>query len=167
MKNTRPKQITAHHLQRRAIVYRRSAVCSPASIDRQITQRDFALSWGWPIDAVTIIDDEGPSSGLNASRAGYQRLIRLIGEGQVGLVLAADISRLSRSPSEVRRFFDLCQSTGTLLAVDGTILPRDENEQLRDQLLQCVAAFEKQLRARRHRTRQRPAANKRSNGNQS
>lgn len=167
MNNTRPKQITTHHLERRAIVYRRSAVYSPASLDRQITQRDFALSWGWPIDAIEIIDDEGPSSGLDASRAGYQRLRRMIQEGQVGLVLAADLSCLSRSHSEVRSFFDLCLLAATLLAANGTIVVLDENEQLRDQLLQCVAAFERRRRTRRHRTRQRPAANKRSNGNQS
>lgn len=167
MKNTRPKQVTIHHLQRRAVVYRRSAVCPTSSSDRQIAQRDFAIGWGWPIDNIKIVDDDGAPSGLDASRAGYQQLIHMIKQGQVGLVLVSDLARLSRSSAELERFLDLCRSTDILLAVNGVILPRDENEQFADQLLQCITVFEKRLRARRRRTRQRPAANKRSNGNQS
>ena len=128
MKNTRPQQVTGHHLQRRAAVYIRRAVHSAASVDQQVAQRDFALRWGWPIDGIQIINDDLGTRGLDARRIGYQRLLRLIELRQVGLVLVTDLSRLSRSSHEVQRFLDLCQSTDTLLAVNGVILPRDEHD---------------------------------------
>jgi predicted site-specific integrase-resolvase len=160
MKNTRPKQVTIQHLMRRAIVYLRSAVFSPASLERQIAQQDFALSWGWPIDAVEIISGDAASSGLNASRIGYQCLLRMIEKGQVGLVLVADLARLSRSPLEMERFLALCQSKGTLLAVNGTIVAPAERERSLDQLRKRFAAYEKQLRACWRRARQRPSPKK-------
>lgn len=159
MKNTRPQQVTGHHLQRRAVVYIRCAVYSAASVDQQVTQKDFALKWGWPIDAIEVIGDDVASNGLDVSRIGYQRLRRRIEAGQVGLVLVSDPTRLSRSSAEWERFLVLCQSTNTLLAVNGAIHPRDVNEQLLDQFRQCMAAFEKHQRARWRRSRQRPAAN--------
>lgn len=146
MNTIRPKAITTHHLQRRAIVYRRSAVCSPASLDLQIAQRDIAIGWGWPIDAITIIDDDG-ARGLDVNRPGYQRLIQLIEAEQVGLVLVTDFSRLSRSPVEGERFFALCQSTDTLLAINGIIVTDDVRNQRVDRLLQCIAALHGEERA--------------------
>lgn len=133
MQHIQPKTITVHHLRRRAVVYLRSAVCSQASRDRQVAQRDFALRWGWPVDTIETISDDGASSGLDASRTGYTRLLRMIEDGQVGLVLVADLPRLSRSASEVQRFLGLCQATDTLLAVNGTIVACDQHEQFQDQ----------------------------------
>lgn len=127
MQNTRPNVITTHHLQRRAVVYIRYAGHSSTSVDQQVAQKDFALKWGWPIGAVEIINDDLGASGLDTGRIGYQQLIRTIKQGLVGLVLVADLSRLSRSAVERERFLALCQSTDTLLAANGTIVARNEN----------------------------------------
>lgn len=141
MQNTRPNAITVHHLQRRAVVYIRSSVYSSGSVDQQVTQRDFALRWGWPIDTVEIINDDLGASGLDAHRPGCQRLIQMIGAEQVGLVLVTDLTRLSRSSADFERFLDLCRSTDTLLAVNGTVVARDVRDQRPDQCLKSIAAL--------------------------
>lgn len=125
MRHIRPETITIHHLQRRAVLYIRCAVYSAASVDQQMTQKDFALKWGWSVDAIEVISDDLGASGLNANRTGYQRVIQMIELRQVGLVLVSDIARVSRSSAELARFLNLCQSTNTLVAVNGTIFNRD------------------------------------------
>lgn len=133
MQHIQPETITIRHLQRRAVVYIRCAVYSSStSVDQQVSQKDFALKWGWPIGAVEIINDDLGASGLNANRAGYQRLIQMIELRQVGLVLVSDLARVSRSAAELERFLVLCQSTDTLVAVNGTIVARDDNNQRLD-----------------------------------
>lgn len=157
IRHIQPETITIQHLRRRAIVYCRSAVFSQDAIQRQMAQQDVALRWGWPAEAIEIICDNA-AGGLNANRTGYRRLIQMIEAEQVGLVLVADPSRLSRSHVELRHFLDVCQSTDTLLAVNGAIWPSHEHERCQ-QLIERLAEFEARRWARMRRRRQRPVAN--------
>ena len=54
-----------------------------------------------PRDAVGIIDaDVGRSGTSTAGRSGFAELTNLVGLGQVGIVLALEVSRLARNNSD-------------------------------------------------------------------
>jgi DNA invertase Pin-like site-specific DNA recombinase len=60
-----------------------------------------AAELGWPPPAVRVIDaDLGVSGSGLAARAGFTELTEQIALGQVGIVLALEVSRLARSSAE-------------------------------------------------------------------
>jgi DNA invertase Pin-like site-specific DNA recombinase len=133
---THPK-ITAHHLRRDAYVYVRQATVRPSfehteSTRRQYALRERAVALGWPIDRVRVIDsDRGKPGVSSADRAGFQKLVDEVGEGRAGVVLAVDVSRLTRSFTDWHRLLEICSRTDTLIHVeDGIYSPRDFNERL-------------------------------------
>lgn len=124
----REEQIQRHHRKRLAVVYVRSATLrqtapGQAGLDYRRAQRVYAYRWGWPPEAVQVIDDDiGRPGTASESRSGFQRLCRLIARGRVGLVLVSDLSRLSRSVMDLCRFRELCRRKDTLVAVDGRVI---------------------------------------------
>jgi hypothetical protein len=121
MKTKRPKQITPHHRNRLAVEYRRrsSLLQDPAHQD---SQARLARAWGWPESAIHLIDEDTGRTGATVKgRRGFQRLRRLIRAGRVGVVLVTDLSRLSRSATDLLAFLRLCRKRGTLVAVDGSL----------------------------------------------
>lgn len=118
--NMFPNKITAEHLQRRAVVYVRQ------STDHQVRQNlesqrlqyglvDRARALGWP--GADVVDaDLGVSAGLGAVRAGFDQVLAAVARGEVGIVLAREVSRLSRNDKDFCRMVELCQVFGTLLA---------------------------------------------------
>ncbi|MFI5341970.1 MAG: recombinase family protein [Candidatus Methylomirabilales bacterium] len=131
MRDSRPAQITARHLQRLAVVYLRQSSPrqveeNPGSAAHQRNQKELALRWGWPEDSIEIIDqDLGLSGTSGESREGWQRLLQLVSQGQVGLILVSEISRLSRSRADFFTLAQLCRTFDVLLAVEGTIVEFD------------------------------------------
>ena len=59
-------------------------------------------------------------SGL-AARAGFTELTEQIALGQVGVVLALEVSRLARSSAEWYRLLDLCGIADTLIADEASV----------------------------------------------
>src|SRR5207302_1656857 len=56
-----------------------------------------------------------------AARAGFTELTEQIALGQVGVVLALEVSRLARSSAECYRLLDLCGITDTLIADEASV----------------------------------------------
>ena len=89
------------HRHRSAVVYvRQSTACqverNTESTDRQYAPRRAGGGVGWPRDAVRIIDaDLGRSGTSTTGRSGFAELTTLVGLGQVGIVLALEVSRLA------------------------------------------------------------------------
>jgi len=113
-------RITAHHLQRAAIVYVRQS--SPGQVRRhaestriQVGLRDKAVAFGWP-NPVTILDDLGISAAGFAHRAGFQHLVAEVSLGHVGIILCFEASRLSRNSKDWAQRFELCGHLNTLVA---------------------------------------------------
>jgi hypothetical protein len=77
-------------------------------------------TWGWPESAIHVIEDLGKSG--SSERPGWHRLLDLVRQEQVGIILATDASRLSRSSAELQTFLALCERTKTLLVVNGAEL---------------------------------------------
>ena len=130
-------KITATHLRRAAVVYVRQSSASQLERNRESTDRQYALaeravSLGWPREAVRVIDaDLGVSGAQGSPRSGFTELTSLVGLGQVGIVLALEVSRLARSNSDWYRLLDLAGLTDTLLAdTDGVYHPALFNDRL-------------------------------------
>jgi excisionase family DNA binding protein len=130
-------KIAATHLRRAAVVYVRQSSASQLERNRESTDRQYALveravALGWPRQAVRVIDaDLGISGAHGAARSGFTELISLVALGQIGIVLALEVSRLARSNSDWYRLLDLAGLTDTLLAdTDGLYHPGLFNDRL-------------------------------------
>jgi excisionase family DNA binding protein len=130
-------KISEAHRRRRAVVYVRQS--TPAQLERnhesrarQYALRDRAVELGWPAAAVTVVDEDlGRSGASTEGRLGFKELVAEVGLGQVGLVLALEVSRFARSSADWHQLLDLCALTGTLIAdSDGIYSPQDFNDRL-------------------------------------
>jgi DNA invertase Pin-like site-specific DNA recombinase len=130
-------KVAATHLRRTAVVYVRQSSASQLERNRESTDRQYALvdravGLGWPRQAVRVIDaDLGISGSHGTARSGFAELTSLVALGQVGIVLALEVSRLARSNSDWYRLLDLAGLTDTLLAdTDGVYHPGLFNDRL-------------------------------------
>ncbi len=130
-------KISETHLQRRACVYIRQStpfqvVHHCESTERQYHLRERAIELGWNPSAVDTIDeDQGLSATSADHREGFQRLASEIVQGQIGIVLMLEASRLSRSCSDWHRLIEICSITRTLIADEmGVYDPREPNDRL-------------------------------------
>jgi DNA invertase Pin-like site-specific DNA recombinase len=127
MTNQRPPQIMRNHLNRLAVVYVRQSTLrqvreNSGSTDYQRSQTAYALRWGWPEDRIEVYADLGLSGTRIEGREAFQQVLKLVGEGKVGIVLCADISRLGRALLAIEALVALCRRHGTLLVIDGQVL---------------------------------------------
>jgi DNA invertase Pin-like site-specific DNA recombinase len=130
-------KITERHRQRRAVVYVRQS--SPGQLERntestarQYALRERAVALGWPAGSVTVVDEDTGQSGASThGRLGFKELVADVGLGNVGLILALEVSRFARSSADWHQLIDLCALTGTLIAdSDGIYAPGDFNDRL-------------------------------------
>src|SRR5919198_3615803 len=130
-------KITEAHRQRRAVVYVRQSTLAQVERNVESAARQYALveravELGWPRETVAVVDEDTGRSGASAEgRLGFKELVAEVGLGQVGLVLALEVSRLARSSADWHQLLDLCALTGTLIAdQDGIYSPGDFNDRL-------------------------------------
>ena len=108
--------------RRRAVVYVRQSTLGQVernteSAARQYALRERALELGWPAAAIAVVDDDQGRSGASTDgRLGFRELVAEVGLGEVGIVLALEVSRLARSSADWHQLLDLCALTGTLIA---------------------------------------------------
>jgi DNA invertase Pin-like site-specific DNA recombinase len=136
----RDPRITPRHLALRVINYVRQP--SPTQVQRhaegarrQYHLAERAAQLGWEAEQVTVIDGDLGKSGAGSAAAhgrdGFAQLVSAVGLGEVGLVLALEVSRLARNSAEWYRLLDLAALTGTLLGdEDGLYDPRAFNDRL-------------------------------------
>ena len=130
-------KVVAAHLEKLAIVYVRQSTPQQVLQNRESTARQYALAdyarlLGWPEERVLVIDEDLGRSGRSAeSRTGFQRLLAEVTMEHAGLVLALEVSRLSRSSRDWNQLFELCGVFGALLADhDGVYDASDPNDRL-------------------------------------
>lgn len=117
-------KITAKHLARTAYVYVRQSTPDQVQHNAESRQRQYGLrerarALGWH-DAVTIDEDLG-RSGAGDQRPGYERLLAAVCHGEVGIVIAAEASRLSRNGRDWHTLLEFCGLVGTLIADEDTV----------------------------------------------
>jgi DNA invertase Pin-like site-specific DNA recombinase len=127
-------RITADHLARRACVYIRQSTPEQVKYNLESKRRQYGLAdrarvLGW--QDVEVIDEDLGVSGEGIPRSGFERLLRVVCEGQVGAVFSIEASRLARNGREWHTLLEFCGIVGTLLIDAETIYdPRLTNDRL-------------------------------------
>ena len=115
------EKVLSQHLSRRAMVYVRQSTewqvrSNTESLRRQRGLKERAVELGWAASRVELIEDDLGLSGTSSSpRPGFQRLLEAVRLGEVGLILAAEASRLARNSLDWQRLTQYCGFTGVLL----------------------------------------------------
>ena len=123
----RHAKIQPHHLERSAYVYVRQS--SPRQVvehlesrRRQYERVDWAIAAGWPRERIVVIDEDQGKSGATAkTRSGFARLIAAVAQGEVGIVVALEVTRLSRNSPDWHHLLYLCRFSETLIADEHTV----------------------------------------------
>src|SRR6476660_792252 len=130
-------KVSAAQLRRAAVVYVRQSTMAQLSRNRESTARQYdlvgrAVELGWPRAGVRVIDEDlGVSGASAAGRAGFAELAAQVVLGQVGIVLALEVSRLARNNADWYRLLDLAGMTDTLIAdTDGVYHPGLFNDRM-------------------------------------
>ena len=135
--NLSHEKVNSCHLSRDAWLYVRQSTLrqvfeNTESTHRQYALRQQAVSLGWPVERVQVIDcDLGRSAASEADREGFQRLVTEVSMGRAGIVLGLEVSRLARNSCDWHRLLEICAVTGTLiLDEDGLYDPGHYNDRL-------------------------------------
>lgn len=102
------------------------------STKRQYALRDRAITLGWPIERIHVIDSDLGLSGAHAQdRDGFQHLVSEVANGHAGIVLGLEVSRLARNNADWHRLIELSALSQTLiLDEDGIYDPAHFNDRL-------------------------------------
>jgi DNA invertase Pin-like site-specific DNA recombinase len=126
--------INPDHLSRGAYVYVRQSTADQLLHNHESRRRQYGLAerarqLGW--NDVVVIDDDLGRSGSGVRRPGFERLLAVICEGQVGAVFAIEASRLARNGRDWHTLIEFCGLVGTILVdEDGVYDPRQPNDRL-------------------------------------
>ena len=130
-------KVRESHLNRRGSVYVRQSTPTQIrehheSTARQYAMRDRVINLGWHVSEIVVIDDDlGLSGSGSANRNGFRRLLKLITDGEVGIVAGLEMSRLARNSKDWSDLFEVCAIFDTLIAdEDGVFDPHDPNDRL-------------------------------------
>jgi DNA invertase Pin-like site-specific DNA recombinase len=130
-------KITASHLSRAAVIYVRQSTLAQVERNTESTARQYDLAGrarqlGWPREAVRVVDgDLGVSGSVTGQRDGFEGLVAEVALGQVGIILALEVSRLARDNAAWYRLLDLAGVCDTLVAdADGVYHPALFNDRL-------------------------------------
>jgi excisionase family DNA binding protein len=127
-------KISAEHLSRRACVYVRQSTPDQVQNNLESQRRQYALverarQLGW--QSVEVIDDDLGRSGSGTLRPGFERLLRLLCDGEVGAVLSIEASRLARNGRDWHTLLEFCSVVGALLIdAEGIYDPALMNDRL-------------------------------------
>jgi DNA invertase Pin-like site-specific DNA recombinase len=115
-------KIRTDHRERAAFVYVRQSSLKQVRDNLESQRRQYAFAeqahaLGWGQQQVVIVDeDQGKSGATPQARAGFGRLVAAIAQGQVGIVMSLEVSRLSRNDPDWHHLVHLCRWTQTLIA---------------------------------------------------
>jgi DNA invertase Pin-like site-specific DNA recombinase len=130
-------KITASHRSRAAVIYVRQSTLAQVERNTESTARQYDLTararqLGWPASQIRVIDgDLGISGSVTGQRDGFEGLVAEVALGQVGIVLALEVSRLARDNAAWYRLLDLAGVCDTLVCDgDGIYHPALFNDRL-------------------------------------
>ncbi|HTU20206.1 MAG TPA: recombinase family protein [Gemmataceae bacterium] len=125
------------HLRRLAIIYVRQSspnqiLKNQESLQLQYDLQHRAQAAGWAKSQVRVIDtDLGRTGSTAAGRQGFQELVALVNQEQVGIIFAYDVTRLARNCTDWYHLLDLCGFRACLVGdQDGIYDPATPNGRL-------------------------------------
>jgi DNA invertase Pin-like site-specific DNA recombinase len=116
------EKIAPEHLKRLAVVYIRQSTPGQVRnhqesyrVQKGLAER--ARELGWPASQITILEqDQGKSATQPGNRTDFDELVRMVKAGEVGVVLASEISRLARNNLEWNMLVHYCALVGAVLS---------------------------------------------------
>ena len=115
-------KVTSSHLSRTALIYVRQSTLAQVERNTESTARQYDLAGrarqlGWPAASIRVIDgDLGISGSVTGQRDGFEGVLAEVALGQVGIILALEVSRLARDNAAWYRLLDLAGVCDTLVA---------------------------------------------------
>jgi len=125
--------ITNRHLTRKAVIYIRQStpqqqISNQESLRLQYALKQRALDFGWQEKEIEVIDSDLGRSGATANREGFKEMLAKVTLGEVGIILAWEVTRLSRNCTDWYPLLDICGYKGCLIAdADGIYDPATPN----------------------------------------
>jgi DNA invertase Pin-like site-specific DNA recombinase len=130
-------KVTGSHRSRQAAVYVRQSTLAQLERNAESTARQYhlverAVRLGWAREQIRVIDaDLGISGSVLGQRDGFESLVADVALGQIGIILALEVSRLARDNAAWYRLLDLAGACDTLVAdADGVYHPGLFNDRL-------------------------------------
>ena len=130
-------KITDAHRSRAAVIYVRQSTLAQVERNTESTARQYDLAararqLGWPPHQVRVVDgDLGVSGSVTGQRDAFEGMVAEVALGQVGIILALEVSRLARDNAAWYRLLDLAGVCDTLVAdADGVYHPGLFNDRL-------------------------------------
>jgi len=164
-------KIGQRHRDRLALVYLRQSMAAQAREHAESTMRQYALAdsaagLGWDRSQVLVLDgDLGLSGRSTRLRSDFKEVAGKVCQGEAGLVLVLEASRLSRNSADFQRLLEFCQVTDTLIAdADGIYDLRDFNDQLLLGFKGTISAVELHILAQRMQEAKKAAARRDGQG---
>jgi excisionase family DNA binding protein len=128
-------KINQSHLERAAYIYVRQSKLEQVENNLESQRRQYGLTerarqFGFR-DVHVIDEDLGLSGSGHVDRHGFEELLAVVCQGQVGAVFAVEASRLARNGHEWHRLLEFCGIVGTLIVDhDGVYDPKHPNDRL-------------------------------------
>lgn len=120
-------KIGNEHLERSAYIYVRQSSYYQVEHHKESKARQYNLvEWarqlGWPSERIVVVDeDQGKSGACANARSGFGRVVTAVGQGDVGIVMSLEASRLARNSPDWHNLIYMCRFTGTLIADENGI----------------------------------------------
>jgi excisionase family DNA binding protein len=131
------EQITTEQQSRLAVIYIRQSSSYQVShnLESGLRQRNFverATELGWSEDRALVIDEDlGESASRTGKRSGFEKMVAMAALGEIGIILAIEVSRLARANRDWYHLLDICSITGTLIGdEEGLYNPKEYNDRL-------------------------------------
>lgn len=127
-------KIGSSHLQRQAVVYLRQSTADQVQHNLESQRRQYALAdraraLGW--QEVAVIDDDLGRSGGGVHRPGFERMLAMLCEGNIGAVFCIEASRLARNGRDWHTLLEFCRLVDALIIdEDGIYDARQTNDRL-------------------------------------
>ena len=127
-------KITSDQLARRACIYIRQPTPDQVQHNLESQRRQYGLverarALGW--QDIDVIDEDLGISGSGTRRPGFDRLLRMLCDGQVGAVFSVEASRLARNGRDWHTLLEFCSIVGALLIdTEAVYDPRLTNDRL-------------------------------------
>jgi DNA invertase Pin-like site-specific DNA recombinase len=158
-------KIGRRHRDRLALACLRQSTAAQVREHTESTMRQYALAdsaagLGWDRSQVLVLDgDLGLSGRSTRLRSDFKEVVSKVCQGEAGLVLVLEASRLSRNSADFQRLLEFCQVTDTLIAdADGIYDLRDFNDQLLLGFKGTMSAVELHILAQRMQEAKKAAA---------
>jgi DNA invertase Pin-like site-specific DNA recombinase len=129
--------VHSDHFRRLAVVYVRQStprqvLANQESLKLQYDLQHRARAVGWDPSHIRVIDSDLGRTGRSAAgRRGFQELVTLVNQEQVGIIFAYDVTRLARNCTDWYQLLDLCGYRSCLVGdQDGIYDPATANGRL-------------------------------------